>query len=312
MNHAHAVRSLLNTKTIFRKLSGRLIIFLLRLLSRFSYSQITYLGNFLGKLFYYLPLRSKHTVQTNLSYCFPQMPQKEREVLVKKILQESTKTLLEYAIIGHWTNEQIRALIQEIHGQDLLIDAIENNKGVILFSPHLGNWEMIGFFASRFAPTTSLYAVGKIPLLDQFIFQARTKNGSHLVPTDQQGIRALMKALKANELIILLPDQVPDKNSGVFAPFFGPLALTMTLLSNLVRRTGATALCCYTKRRDDMKGFDVIITLADDKLAAEDDLIAATALNRSIQQCIDTCFSQYQWGYKRFKRPALDEKKIYD
>jgi KDO2-lipid IV(A) lauroyltransferase len=52
----------------------------------------------------------------------------------------------------------------------------------------------------------------------------------------------MLRALRAGETVGLLPDQVPPDGMGVWAPFFGRPAYTMTLAARLVQQTGAPAL----------------------------------------------------------------------
>ena len=46
----------------------------------------------------------------------------------------------------------------------------------------------------------------------------------------------------------LLPDQVPPEGMGVWAPFFGQPAYTMTLAARLVQQTGAAVAVLVTER----------------------------------------------------------------
>jgi KDO2-lipid IV(A) lauroyltransferase len=46
----------------------------------------------------------------------------------------------------------------------------------------------------------------------------------------------------------LLPDQVPPDGMGVWAPFYGRPAYTMTLAARLVQQTGAALLLIWAER----------------------------------------------------------------
>ncbi len=60
------------------------------------------------------------------------------------------------------------------------------------------------------------------------------------------GVRKLLKALKSGEAVGMLPDQAPKAGEGVWAPFFGRPAYTMTLAARLAQ-TGATVLLAYRR-----------------------------------------------------------------
>jgi len=294
------------------KLRGLTAVALLRVLSWLPFSALQILGTVLGRLFYVSASRSRRTIEANLLYCFPHWSAQQRDAFTRRCLQENAKTTVEMGALWHWSSDKTIALIREVHGQRLLDAALAKKRGVIVLAPHLGNWEMVGFFLAHVAKVTSLYAPAKIPLLDQLIYEGRSRNGAHLVPTNAGGVKALLKALKAGEMVGILPDQVPDESSGVFAPFFGQPALTMTLVTSLMQRTGAEVLCCYAKRRSDRQGFDIcLLPPADNLMGAKDEIAAATAMNASVERCVNDCSEQYQWEYKRFREQKDDSLSLY-
>jgi KDO2-lipid IV(A) lauroyltransferase len=157
---------------------------------------------------------------------------------------------------------------------------------------------------------TALYRHPKTALFGDVVRRARERRGAKLVPTDSSGVRALFKALKSGEIVTILPDQVPPRAQGMFAPFFGEMTLTMTLATNLLHRTGATAVCCYCKRLPDGK-FEIIFHPVDEDIYAPDSATALAGLNKSIERCVLDCPEQYQWNYKRFKFLPNLQKRDY-
>jgi Kdo2-lipid IVA lauroyltransferase/acyltransferase len=132
------------------------------------------------------------------------------------------------------------------------------------------------------------------------------------VPTNRQGVVQLLRALERGEIVGILPDQEPDLSGGEFAPFFGKDALTMTLAARLANKTGAAVLCGFARRLPESAGFELVYRRADPQVASTEPLLAATALNRSVEACVLEEPMQYQWEYKRFKkRPPTDPEKVY-
>ena len=292
-------------RTSTNRRRGRLIAIFLWCLSCLPFTVLQRLGGAFGRLRYVCGGRARRTVEANLACCFPEQSAVQQRRLALCSLQASTTALLEMGAIWHWSCEKNIQLIVDVRGQALLDLALAKKRGVILLTPHIGNWELVGYYAAQQARVTSLYAPSKIPELDRLMYEGRIRNGSTLVPTNTAGVRSLLKALKAGEVVIILPDQVPEEGAGLFAPFFGRPAYTMTLLTSLAQRTGAEVLCCYALRRADRRGFDVVVTAADPAIAAADEQQAVNALNRSVENCVLACPEQYQWEYKRFReRPA--------
>ena len=120
-----------------------------------------------------------------------------------------------------------------------------------------------------------------------------------------------MRALKRGEMIGILPDQEPADDHGVFAPFYNHQAYTMTFLSNLAQKTGAPIIFAAMQRLSDNTGYHLHFFPADADLVNEDPQIAASALNRQVQQCIEIAPEQYMWNYKRFKKTPAGAERRY-
>jgi len=65
----------------------------------------------------------------------------------------------------------------------------------------------------------------------------------------------MIRALRRGEAVGLLPDQVPPQGMGVWAPFFGQPAYTMTLATRLVQQTGAALLLIWAERLPQGAGY---------------------------------------------------------
>jgi KDO2-lipid IV(A) lauroyltransferase len=155
-----------------------------------------------------------------------------------------------------------------------------------------------------------MYKAAKIPALDDFIFSTRKRVDVGLVPADRGGVESLYKLLNDKGVVAVLPDQEPGLKSGVFAPFFGQLALTGKLIGELANNTPASLLCCYAKRLED-GSYGVVLKPANTDIRNTDEVLAATALNSSIEECINDCPEQYQWHYKRFRRQPEGRSNFY-
>jgi KDO2-lipid IV(A) lauroyltransferase len=119
----------------------------------------------------------------------------------------------------------------------------------------------------------------------------------------------MMRALRRGETVGLLPDQVPPEGQGVWAPFFGQPAYTMTLAARLVQQTGAHLLMLWCERLGGGAGYVMRVCEFDEPLPAgagseaAPQLSAATAINRSMEALIRQNPGQYLWAYNRYKQP---------
>src|SRR5690606_19831187 len=120
-----------------------------------------------------------------------------------------------------------------------------------------------------------------------------------LAPTNRRGVSQLLKALRAGEIVGILPDQVPDEGSGELAPFFKQPALTMTLVHGLITRTDCEVVMVYCERIEG--GFSMVVRECHEGIRAKDQAQALAALNHSVEDCVRAIPAQYQWEYKRFR-----------
>ncbi|MGD2081926.1 MAG: lipid A biosynthesis acyltransferase [Chromatiales bacterium] len=260
------------------------------------------LGALAGWMAFVLPTRERGYAWTNLTLCFRAVDAARRRALVRRSLIESGKTLAEMP--GVWTRPPADtvALIREERGREALDRALALGRGLIVAGPHLGNWEIAGLRVQTLGPTTILYRPPRQAGFEGPMRRGRSAGGAQVVPIDATGIRALYRALGRGEIVGILPDQQPRSVAGgVFAPFFGVPAFTMTLLGRLARKSGAPVVYAFAERLPRAGGYRLHWVSAPEGIDDPDPVAAATALNRGVEACVRACPEQYQWGYRRFR-----------
>ncbi len=281
---------------------------LMSLLSRLPLSLIHRLGAGAGYLARRWPNRQRRNALMNIALCLPELSQDQQIMLRDRNLKEFGKTYFEIAYLWLRPARQALSLVREVRGAELL--KREPGKGLIVLSPHLGAWELAGLHLAAQGPTAIFYKPQKY--LDDMIRASRGRSGAELAPITAKGIRVLVQALERGEYVGILPDQEPKADKGaVFAPFFGIPAFTMLLVNRLARRTGAPVIFMFAERLADDTGFRMHCIQAPEGIDSEDDIQAATALNRGIEQCVMICPEQYLWPYKRFRRRPEGAPKVY-
>jgi KDO2-lipid IV(A) lauroyltransferase len=246
----------------------------------------------------------------HIRLCYPDLSESAQAELIENSLIETCKAFCELGPLWLWSVNDTLSLIKRVEGEIYLQSAMQQGKGVILLTPHLGAWELAGLYASVHYPLTALYRPTKLKDLNTFIRQARERGGGRYVPTETSGVKALYQALRHHQMIGILPDQVPNE-AGVFVPFFSVPAYTMTLVSRFSQRTGAPVIFTYAQRLPHGQGFHLHFIPAPPMTQSDDLIIAVTALNQGVEKCIQSCPSQYQWSYKRFKRRPPEFPPLY-
>jgi len=136
--------------------------------------------------------------------------------------------------------------------------------------------------------------------------EVRSAPGLEPAPTTTGGVRMVLKALKQGRVIGLLPDQVPGDGLGVWAPFFGRTAYTMTLAVRLAQQTGATLLLTWGDRLAWGQGYVVHVEPLNLPLDQSNEA-CATALNQAMEALIKRRPNMYLWSYARYKQPRKDD-----
>ena len=187
-----------------------------------------------------------------------------------------------------------RELIEQLRAQ---------GRGIVFLTPHLGCFEVTAqAYAVLFGPITVLYRPARKAWLRELVATSRDRPNMTAVPTTLAGVRQMLRALRAGEAVGLLPDQVPPNGLGVWAPFFGREAYTMTLPARLVQQTGAAVLLVWGERLPRGRGYRVRLHAFEGELAREP-REAAAQINAAMERLVRAGPTQYLWGYARYKQP---------
>ncbi|NMM12311.1 MAG: lysophospholipid acyltransferase family protein [Rhodoferax sp.] len=189
-------------------------------------------------------------------------------------------------------------------------DALAVGRGVVFLTPHLGCFEITAqAYAQRYGqekqPMTVLFRPPRQSWLRELVTSARARPGLHTAPTTLAGVKQMIKALKQGQCLGLLPDQVPPLGMGLWVPFFGREAYTMTLSVRLAQQTGATVLMAWGERLSWGRGYRVHVQPLNTVLPA-DSAQAARVINQAMETLIRSCPQQYLWGYARYKQPRQE------
>ena len=200
----------------------------------------------------------------------------------------------------HWARDQAA------------VHAYASGQGVLFLTPHLGCFEVTAqALAERFGaahgPLTVLYRPARQAWLAQLMATARNRPALSAVPTTLAGVRQMIKALRAGQAVGLLPDQVPPDGQGVWVPYFGRTAYTMTLAARLAQQTGCAVVLTWCERLPGAQGFAIRYRALPQPLPDSGEEASAALVNQAMEWVIGHCPDQYLWGYNRYKQPRRVE-----
>lgn len=258
-------------------------------------------GTLLGRLSWWAKGRSRRVATVNVELCFPALDAPEREALVRAALVEQGRALAELGWCWHRPRAALESRVRGVVGRDLLHDALRDPRGALLVTPHFGMWELSALVPTTLARLGYFYRPPRRPAFEPLLIEGRANLGGEPLRLGAGGIREALGRLRNGGAIGILPDQEPDRDAGVFAPFFGTPALTMTLLPRLAARSGARVLFVVVERLPGGTGWRYHCLEPVGDVASADPVTAATAVNRSIEACVAIAPAQYLWSYRRFR-----------
>ncbi len=284
------------------------------LLTRLPWPWLRTLADAVAGLWRRIDARESRVTRRNLELAYPALSDAQRAQLHHEVLRTTARQALETLYL--WTHAPAYNLdrhLREHHGQDLYDAARATGKGVIVVAPHYGNWELLNQWLASRGPFAFVYAPPESPVGDAFLQLARGGDNVRQVRAEGPAVRQLFKVLKEGGTVAILPDQQPKNGDGVFVPFFGVQALTMTLVNRLAERTGATVLYAWCERTGPNLQFALHVEPAPPQIASPDPLLAAATLNAGIERIARRDPAQYQWTYKRYtlRPPESGEANPY-
>lgn len=213
----------------------RLVWLIIRYLPR---GLVLFKGTLIGLLIYFLSPRHRRLCFRNLEIAFgSNLSRKEKKKIARAAFGHFGLMIFDTIKFAQ-LKETKRSSLLQIEGMENLHQALAEGKGILIFSAHLGNWEIASWPIASLVPLHVVVRPLDNPGLDEEWQRLRKKFGAKVI-SKFQAARPIMEALKANEAVATLIDQNVLRSQAVFVDFFGRLAATTPAVAIFHRRTGA-------------------------------------------------------------------------
>ena len=209
------------------------------------------LGRGLGMLYYYLIKKRRQIALSNLQLAFgSRFTDSQRTEICKASFINVGKTCVEFLRFPKLNPETLWHEVS-VEGAENLHAALAGGKGVIVFLPHFGNWELLSQVYGALIPDRAKAIA--LPLknarLNTYIWRHREQMRLKLIPR-KRAIRETLRALKKNEAVGFFADQNAGPE-GVFVNFLGKPASAARGPVTLALKTGAPILFSLSIRQPD-------------------------------------------------------------
>lgn len=207
-------------------------------------------GKLIAYLAYLLTPKRKKLAQENIKKALD-ISDREAKKITKDVYMNLGLNFAEFLMEDQFTEADIEKMV-EFNNLEYLDQALEENKGVIIYSAHLGNWELLGaLLAIKGYKINSIAKEQKNSLFDQKINKIRRGIGIGIIPKGL-AVRQAFKALKKNEIVALLADQ-DARSRGWKLNFFDRPASVFIGPVQFAQRTGAPIVPMFFHRQGWLK-----------------------------------------------------------
>ena len=258
----------------------------------------SYVGGFMARSIG--PFLSAHKIANdNITMIFPTMPREEKRILLTKMWDNLGRVAAE---IPHLSGDALFNRI-EIAGLENLS---KDNKPVIFFSGHLGNWELSYPILHRNnIPVTLIYRQANNLHVDKLIARIRGNQSDDMFPKGAKGAIRMLRAVKSGKSLAMLMDQ--KMNEGISVPFFGRPAMTAPAIAELALRHNMPLIPARIVRTSGAHFKAMVyppleyIRTGDEE---KDTLMIMTQINLLLEEWIREHPEQWFWVHRRWPKDA--------
>ncbi|GAB6049962.1 lysophospholipid acyltransferase family protein [Hydrogenophilus islandicus] len=282
--------------------ADRLVVALIWTLSWLPLPLLAQVGKGFGVLLYLLARRRRHIAAVNLALCFPEKSERERQALLRDHFRLLGRSLLERGIAWFASPARIRRLVALDGWSEHVAPLIAQGRPVILVTPHFLGLDLVGTRLTLEGDFVSVYSRQRRRVVaDRWLLHGRTRFGAQLLVARQDGIRPVVRALRAGRPFYYLPDLDYGAKEAIFVPFFGVPAATITALPRLARLTGAAVVLCVAEIEPNGRGYCAHFSAPWPNYPSGDEVADVERMNREIEAAVRQLPAQYLWVHRRFK-----------
>jgi Kdo2-lipid IVA lauroyltransferase/acyltransferase len=276
----------------------------------FGLDRASAIGAWIGRTLI-APTRASKRARANLRLAFPGIKDAEIDSIVRGMWDNLGRVAAEYPYLGkmHSLGPDSRIVVT---GQENAVAALARGKGILLFSGHLANWEILALPARDHGlEGAAVVRPANNPYVNRWLERARIAHGmSELISKGQQGTLRAFRILRNGGTLALLIDQ--RASEGILVPFFGHDAQTTPLPAILALRLGATLLPVSAERLRDSYFRIHLHPPMNPKITGDEDadvVALTTAMTAFVEARVREHPEQWLWIHRRWVEPDAPLRK---
>ena len=275
-------------------------IFIFRLLGANKSSELgSFLGRRIGKL-----ISVQKLAKNNLRLAIPYLDEGQIEDILDGMWDNLGRIVGEFVHISSISSRDLLNHVMVNSDSRKNIEFLKKNKkGGIIFSGHIGNWEIGSkIFLENGINIKTLYR----PLNNSFVDSITSSiRDAEIIPKGSKGNKQIIQELKnGNYIAILIDQRVSD---GIAVPFFGREALTTAAVARLALKYNVPLIPFRSIRVGRKFAFEVRIEKPlefkkTDNITDSEVFALTVKMNEKLEEWIKEYPSQWFWVHNRWKK----------
>jgi len=272
------------------------------------YRFLLWLGSLLGSMASRIPSYTRTVVQLNLRLCFPVLTAVQRQRLFTAVYRSLGMAFFETLLAWFGRKKTLSSLLH-LHGAEHVEAAIRAGRGALVVVPHMVSLELVGRLVAQHYPMEAVYRPHRKPIFDWINRWHLSRTFKRAIP--KHDVRGIVRALRNNHVVFLLPDIDPGRERSLFSPFFNIQAATLDSVSRIARMAKTQVLAAGPYRCVEKAGYDLYFHPAFDHFPSGDFQQDTNRINQAFERIVRQAPEQYLWTYRRFYTRPEGEASLY-
>ena len=265
------------------------------------------IGRWAGRL----SKKARRRATINLSLCFPEKSDTEREIIVDKMFATALQSIVKMAELAIRGPEKFQNRVGW-KGLEILEEIRHNNRNVIFLVPH--GWSVdipAMLLAAQGKKMAAMFHQQRNPVIDYVWNSVRRKSGGRL-HAREDGIKPFIQSVRQGYWGYYLPDQDHGPEYSEFADFFATYKATLPIIGRLMNISQAMIIPLFPVYDEKKHLLTIEIRPPMDAcIASADNKMIARQMNKTVEILVGPHPEQYVWVLKLLKTRKSNEADPY-
>lgn len=245
-------------------------------------------------------------IWVNLSLCFPDKDDAEKEQILRDCLTTAGAFLLSFPLISIFGKRYLEKNTK-INGLEHITKLQDQGDNILLLAPHTWAIDVLPILlAAHSSPVVAMIKQQKNLVGDWLMHRQRIQFGGRIYER-RAGIKPYLKSVREGYIGYYLPDQDHGKEQSLFVNFFGNKKATLPGISKLAKVSRATVVPSFTAYNIETGQYEVTILPPWSDFPSDDLHDDARKMNRFIEQQLREMPEQYMWILQIFRTQNTHE-----